>query len=518
MSGATLLRLAFAGTRTDTARVVLTALATALAMLAALAAATVLAIRPDPRFADRFGERPGYAFQYTHNLLVEPGLRPGVALALVLLCIPVLALAGQTARLGAPARDRRLAQLRLTGATPRQVAAIVVTETGLAAAAGTVLGLAVYAVGRVLLHRPAPDGRLPLPTDTVPPAGTLAVVALGLPALAALFATLLLRRVTFTPFGVVGRERTRPPGVWPGVAIVAGVAAFAAVEPLGRAYAARDQVMPEWMFLAMLGGGGLVALVGVVGGTTWISYATGRLLHRVARGPATLVAARRLIADPWSGSRVLAAVLAGVVFGAGAAAVRAWFTAGFEAEDEANRLSAEAQGFEHVPIDRSFYFSSLDLVDAAVTVGLAVAAFGLLVHLVDGLVSRRRAYAAMVATGVPRRVLARVVGLQTLVPVAPAVLLALAVGVALPRSLAREERRGGETVYTCTVDDWRLCEDIDSPFMQATDIPEVVRAVPVPYAELAQLGGVALVAVAVTVAIGLLFLRASTDVTELRTQ
>src|SRR5690606_34331846 len=98
----------------------------------------------------------GYAYQYTHDLLVEPGLRPGVAFGLLLLCIPVLALAGQSARLGAPGRDRRLAQIRLAGATPRQAVAVAVAETGLAALAGTAAVTAADAAGPVRLLRPLP--------------------------------------------------------------------------------------------------------------------------------------------------------------------------------------------------------------------------------------------------------------------------------------------------------------------------------------------------------------------------
>lgn len=115
MRPATLLRLALAGTRTDTARVALTALSAALAVLAGLAALTVLAI-PTPPATDGNGNR--WSEQYANQLLVEPGLRGGTAFALLLLTVPVLALAGQCARLGAPARDRRLAALRLAGATP----------------------------------------------------------------------------------------------------------------------------------------------------------------------------------------------------------------------------------------------------------------------------------------------------------------------------------------------------------------------------------------------------------------
>src|SRR5690606_20260665 len=226
-------------------------------------------------------------------------------------------------------------QIRLAGATPRQAVAVAVAETGLAALAGTAAGMAAYAAGRVLLHRPDASGRLPLPTDTLPPLWTLLAVGAGLPLLAALSAALLLRRVAFTPFGVARRHRTRPPRPWPGILILLGIAAFAAAEPVARAYGRAGHTMPTWMLPALLGGGGLLATIGVILGTAWISQATGRVLHRLARGPAALLAARRLTADPWAGSRVFAAVLAAVVVGAGAAGIRAWFTAEFGAQEEA---------------------------------------------------------------------------------------------------------------------------------------------------------------------------------------
>lgn len=531
MRPATPLRLALAGTRTDTVRVMLTAVAAALATLSMLAAATVLAIRGDvlgEQAGDGLIEPSGsglerapaleaYANQYTTNLLVEPGLRPGVAFALLMLCIPVLALAGQAAQLGAPARDRRLSQIRLAGATPRQAVALAVAETGLAAALGAGLGFVVYFAGRVLLHRPDETGRLPLPTDQLPPVWSMVAIGTGLPLLAAAFAALLLRRVAFTPFGVVRRHRTRRPYPWPGVLIALGVGAFAAIAPLMRYYGESDRPAPGWLIPALLFGGGLLAMLGVVLGTGWISYTAGRVMHRLARRPATLLAARRLVADPWAGSRAFAALLAAVMVGAGAAGVRAWFVASFQAEDDAQRAYDAATGQEPFddPERHAFYFRSLDLVEAAVMVAMVIAALGLVVFLAEGLVSRRRAYTALVATGVRRRTLARAIAWQGLAPAVPAVLLALSVGLALPRGISREERRGGWTAEVCTADP-EQCQQAGSPYLKTVEIPEFVRPVGVPFVELAQVGGVALAALLVTVGIGLLFLRASTDVTGLR--
>ena len=107
---------------------------------------------------------------------------------------------------GAPGRDRRLASLRMAGATPADVSRIAAVESGLAAAAGAIAGLVAYLVARQLLDAatgPALQRELVLPTDVLPPWWTLLAVVAGLPAAAALFSALALRRVAISPFGVV---------------------------------------------------------------------------------------------------------------------------------------------------------------------------------------------------------------------------------------------------------------------------------------------------------------------------
>ena len=167
------------------------------------------------------------------------------------------------------------------------------------------------------------------------------------------------------------------------------------------------------------------------------------------------------MADPWSGSRTFAALLACVIFGAGAVGIRAW-------SRRSGARVADRPTLARYDPDR-FYFGSLDLVDAAIVVGMVIAAAGLLVALAEGIVSRRRAYAALVATGVPARHAGR------LDPVAGAragscrrSLLALAVGTVLARGIATEVSR---TDSSCVGD---VC----------TDLPTVTRAVPVLWGDL----------------------------------
>ncbi|GAA1743085.1 ABC transporter permease [Luedemannella helvata] len=377
MRPATLARLALAGSRTDTLRVVLTAASASLATLMFLVAAAVAAI---PHFADSRNGSDDWARQYQLQVLVEPGLRPGVVMALALLTIPVLALAGQCARLGAPARDRRLAAIRLAGATPGQATLVAAAETGVASVVGSVLGLAVYLIGRRVLHRPDAEGRLPLPTDVLPPAWAIVAIVVGLPVLATAVAVVLLRGAAFTPYGIARRVRRRAPRMWVGLLMGVGIALVGTGQALTRW--APD--LPDWVFPAQLLLGVAVAAGGLVFGTGWIAAATGRTLLRFARGPATLLAGRRLMADPWAGSRVFAVLLVGVLFGAGAAGMRALITTTLDAEAAKARWYAAQQGTESYPNQTAeFHTTAYNLVNGVVAVAITLSAAAMLVAVVE---------------------------------------------------------------------------------------------------------------------------------------
>ncbi|WP_245603546.1 FtsX-like permease family protein [Salinispora cortesiana] len=207
------------------------------------------------------------------------------------------------------------------------------------------------------------------------------------------------------------------------------------------------------------------------------------------------------MADPWNGSRTLAALLGCLVLAGGAAVLREWFAADFALQDEIMQRYAAAQGVDYFPQDHSFYFQSLDLVNLAITVGLLIATGGLVVALTESVTSRRRAYAALVATGVGRGTLARAVLWQSMAPAALGVLLALAVGTGLAYGLF------GTTV---TDYDFSVCPTGDC------EQPPIIRNVPFPLVDLALFGVGGLVALLAAVGVGLLFLRASTALEELR--
>jgi hypothetical protein len=495
---ATLARLALAGSRTDRLRVVLTMTSSALASLVLLAAATVAAV-PELGTSDDGSE--GWN-NYSSALIAEPGLRPGVVLTLLLLAVPVLVLAGHSVRFGSPARDRRLAAVRLAGGTRRQAVLLAAVETGLSALAGSLAGLVAYLILRRFLHRPGPGGRLPLPTDVLPPVWGIALVMLIVPVLATIAAGLLLRHVLITPLGVVRRIRDKRPSVLPGVLILGGIFAPIVIRPAGvwifRKLSGSD--MAEWIpagITVII----LVAILGVIIGTGWITYTTGRLLHRHGRRPAALLAGRQLMADPWSGSRLLAALLAALIIGAGVYAYRSSLVTEFAANEQASQQLGEDSGY-----DTAFYLNAITLINLTVEIGIVVAAAGIMVALAEGIVTRRRTYAALVAAGVPRRTLGEAIAWQTLGPMVPATLVALIVGTGLVRSIFSTATAD---IGTCTGDN---CEPGSPDWHTAV----VTLKVPVPVGDLFLLGAGAVVIMALVAGVGLLFLRMSTDLEEIR--
>jgi hypothetical protein len=474
------LRLALLGGRVDRLRFAITALGAALTAFILLTAAVVMAI-PDGR---------GYRVE----VLNDAGLHGGVAFALILLSLPALVLTGLGVRVGSPGRDRRLAAFRLAGMTPAEARRVVSQETGLAAAAGSAVGGAALLVARVLLKAPGSysavvptaEGRTRrvfvtpgpgLPVDVSPHWWAAALALLLVPVGAVLLSRLALRRVALTPFGVVRRERRRPPAVLPVIALVVGAAAFAwwndVVERLGQQDHRWLFMWPPMLFV-------VVILGALLFGTASVSHLLGRLLAGHPPTVAALIAARRMVADPWSASRATASVILSVLFGAGAAA----FTM------EANLQRP----------DTSFFASTFDVIAIVVGVALVLGAAGLLVIQLESMMLRRRTLASLAVAGVPRSVLVRAHLIETLLPVVPMVLVAAAVG-----TVAMRGRSGGGRLEVANdpSGNW----DLGTHF-----IP-----IPVAWADLGMFVGGAVLAVLLTTLVGAASLRSSMQASELRT-
>ncbi|MGW4007674.1 ABC transporter permease [Streptomyces sp. NA03103] len=378
-------------------RIALTAAGAAAATGFALAAVTLASVPS------------GYTVSHFHGLLSGSGTRGGVISGLLLLLVPVLAFLGQCTRIGAVHRDRRLAGLRLAGATPWQVRRIAALETGLAC----LLGSAVATVFSVLSVLRLWSG---------PTAATwvgFALVAVGVPVLGAVAGAVALRRVVASPLGQV-RRAVRRTGRGPGLLFLSGLAALVAVAPLAmnRGHVAGNRF--DWRTPLTV----FCLVVALGAGVVWLAGATarltGRLLAERARTAATLIAAERLRDDPWAPARTHAAVLLVTVAGTAFLCIRHALLADLHATDP-----------DHHAADLAYYTTGLNLTGAAVLVALAITLSGLAVGTAESLTTRRRALAAQVAAGVPHPVLGRALLLETALPLAPALLLAGAGGMAI---------------------------------------------------------------------------------------
>ncbi len=486
MRPATVLRLAVTGSRVDALRLVLTACGAVLAALALLAALTVVGI----------GAEDG---PYTSDLLNQAGLHPGVVIALVGLCLPVLVLLAQCSRIGSPARDRRLAAIRLAGASPAQVARMVTVEAGVGALAGSLAGTGLFFLLRVLLDERVPGagpsasavygtdgplvnplGALRLPTDVLLPAWQYVVIVGAVPALVVAATAWAVRRVAFTPFGVVHPVRTRPPRVVPLVLLVVGVAVFfvlAAVLTAGVA-------VPSAVLLLSVLGGFLCTTAGLLAGQGAITQAVGRFLVRRTSRPALLLATRRMIADPFAATRATAVLTVAVLVAAGAQRLRQMTLAG------------------QVPGDTDpFYAHTYDLVDLVLVVAAVLAALGLLVAAAEGIVARRRTYAAVVAAGTPRGVVARAILAEFLLPLVPSLLLATIAGTLAAVGFFGTTAR---TYVTTATSDGSSTASVGEHTV-GLDWPPLLAVL-----------ALGLAVAAVTTLLGLVFLRSATDVGELR--
>ncbi|MFF4066088.1 FtsX-like permease family protein [[Kitasatospora] papulosa] len=364
-------------------RASLTLIGALLATGSALAAVTVAAVS---------GE---VSLPYAHGLLDRPGERAGVVFTLALLLVPVLGFLGQCARIGAVHRYRRMAGLRLAGASPGQVRRIAAAESAFACLAGSSAGLALF-LGLLAL-----TGHTPRPVAW---AGFVAVVV-AVPVAAALVSALALRHVVAAPLEYA--RRTVPSAgrrAALGFLIAATSIALSALLllfPVGR------RVTPPVLLV-------LALVLLTAAGAIWVAGASaafiGRTLTRRARRPAVLIAASRLAHDPWAAARTHAALLLVTVVAVGFVGVRAVLL---------DTLTDSAR-----PMSLAFYTTGIDLAGSAVLVALAISTCALAVGTAESLATRRRGLAAQAAAGVPHRVLAEAVLLETALPLAPALLLA----------------------------------------------------------------------------------------------
>lgn len=340
--------------------------------------------------------------------VAQHGLRPGVITGALLLVVPFALFAVQALRLGSAARDRRLAAMRLHGATMADLRWVAGAQTWRPAALGGLGALPAYLVLYVLLGLLPPFGWRMLPTPGLPVALAWPLVALGVAFAHAATAAAAVPAAAADPLGI-SRRKARPLG-W-----------RAAAAPVVFACLLLASLLQTY-FLA--GGGELyvfllpfLAVLTAVGLGPWFVVLAGRICVR-SRRPHVMIAGRRLLADPRTPGRV-----AGALFGVGLAIGIA--TLG---------VVGIMQAYDD-PRDRTFYISGFALAAAGAAVAAVVASACLVVGAGEQVLDARRPTAALVAMGASPRTIRRVLatGLQasSIVPAAAGAVCGWVVGGAL---------------------------------------------------------------------------------------
>jgi hypothetical protein len=231
-----------------------------------------------------------------------------------LVLVPTLILIVMVTRVAWRQRERRLAAIRLVGATHTQISLVAAAEAGLAAVGRAAFGWGLYEVGRRVLAETLTfqRGHFWLDDLTVPPLW-LAAILVGAPVLVTLTTVASLRAIHTSPLDARRRSGSGRPSVWLAVPLVVGLGGQFALLPFRDRLAvpAEGGGAPP---LATLGA--LLTLLAIVGFALfgpWLVAMVGRGLARLSRTVPSLLAARRIAQNPQATfSSVVAVGLAAV--------------------------------------------------------------------------------------------------------------------------------------------------------------------------------------------------------------
>ena len=227
----------------------------------------------------------------------------------VQILVPIVILIVVVTRVAWRQRERRLAAIRLVGATQSQISLVAAAEAGLAAVGGAALGWGLYEVGRRVLAATLifQRGHFWVDDVAVPPLW-LAGILLGAPVLVMLTTVASLRGIYTRPLAVQRRSRRKRPSLWLVVPLVVGLGGQFAVLPFqDRLSVSSEDGGPP--LLATLGALlTLTAIVGFVLIGPWLVAMVGRGVARLSRTVPSLLAARRIAANPQATFYSVAAV------------------------------------------------------------------------------------------------------------------------------------------------------------------------------------------------------------------
>lgn len=365
----------------------------------------------------------GDALLQTHVILA--------AIACALLVVPVLNLGAAAARLGARGRARRLASLRLIGMSGHQVVIMSVVETLVQAAAGTLLGLALWLVSLPAWQAVSFQGQPILSGELFLPWWLILGAAVVVLVLAVLSTVLGLQRVRISPLGVATQQTPRALRAWRLVAFLVAIVAFAIFGQIFGPYVANLNLQVYAIVIAMI--------LLVVGGVNLVGPWVLQLMARpgVVTGSAPrLIAMRRIIDDPRSAWRNVSGIaLLGMV-------------AAFLAI-----LPSDPEAFGDDP---SMVIMVRDLQTGAIitlAVGMVVAAVSTLVNQSALVLDRAEESVALDRSGFPRPLFTAIRRRHVLMPLFLTLAISVGVGLLLatPFLMAFQFELSGGLVVLATI-------------------------------------------------------------------
>src|SRR5450759_2905893 len=232
-----------------------------------------------------------------------------VVIAVIGALAPVAVFVAVATRLSAARRERRLAAMRLVGATPAQVTVLAAVEALLAAVPGALGGIVLFVVLRPLVARLPLLGAAWFPESITPPVWLAAALVLAVPVTAVASAVVALRSLVVSPLGVQRRERPGPLRRLRLLPLLVCLGAF------GVAVVLFAQGVRGTIVLALVGIPFLGIVVGIAYAGPWLTAAVGVAVVRMARGPTALLAGRRLLDDPRASFGAVGGVVMAVFFG-----------------------------------------------------------------------------------------------------------------------------------------------------------------------------------------------------------
>ncbi|MEU6153988.1 FtsX-like permease family protein [Actinosynnema sp. NPDC047251] len=365
------------------------------------------------RGVDRFEDGEPTARVYGFGGPAGDGASPGQLILVIaaggVLLVPLLMFVSCVGRLGGQERDRQLATLRLLGARAAQVRRIAVTESFAGAAVGAAVGVAIFYVGHSRLANLWSGARLFHIADALPPWPTFVVVPAVVVASATGAALVGMRNVLVEPLGVARRGGTSWRRLWWRLIPVGLSVVFLAPVVLDRAGDSGTTTV-----LASCGMVSMLAAVPVL-----LPWLVERVVGVLRGGPPSWqLAVRRLQVDSGTPSRVVGGI---AVVLAAAIGARVLITSieGLVAASEGARF--RVQWF-------TIFRGGIYLLSAFT---LLVAGASLLVLIAHQLTERRRAVAALAASGIPWGVIGRSLLWQNVVPIGLGVLAADITGFGL---------------------------------------------------------------------------------------